>query len=414
MRPPAAGGDGAVGGVGDRCDGCGRQVRAPPSWLGSRGAATGAGCSGRAARRRPAGGDLDGAGAAVSARPSGPVLRRCGLGAPSVGLGRGLRGRRPSSPRPSSPASAPRAARRGSGPHARRDGTGRPGPRSSWRSGSSRRCRAHRTGRGISVLVSPSSLASSCTRMFFAKTWFSLSLASACRIVVPTAGKSSMLVITLPNGDPQRRRVSALGTSRRHARSKRPAGARRCRSSRIEHSHAPRPGDGAADRPGRRRRACSGRAARLRPAAPAADAGPDGHVRSRRRRVILLRCHRLLVVARRLCGTRRLLTSAVVSAGASAALVDSARPSVASAARRRPPGAFHSLLGHHRSRRRRATPSRRSRRWRPTRPRRTRLVGVRRPPRRSWVSLWMSTRTPVRRAARRAFWPSLPMARESW
>ena len=31
-----------------------------------------------------------------------------------------------------------------------------------------------------------------------------------------------------------------------------------------------------------------------------------------------------------------------------------------------------------------------------------------------WVSLLMSTRQPVRRAARRAFWPSRPMARESW
>ena len=32
----------------------------------------------------------------------------------------------------------------------------------------------------------------------------------------------------------------------------------------------------------------------------------------------------------------------------------------------------------------------------------------------SWVSLLMSTRQPVRRAARRAFWPSLPMASDSW
>ena len=30
------------------------------------------------------------------------------------------------------------------------------------------------------------------------------------------------------------------------------------------------------------------------------------------------------------------------------------------------------------------------------------------------VSLWMSIRQPVSRAASRAFWPSLPMARDSW
>ncbi len=30
------------------------------------------------------------------------------------------------------------------------------------------------------------------------------------------------------------------------------------------------------------------------------------------------------------------------------------------------------------------------------------------------VSLWMSIRHPVRRAASRAFWPSLPIASESW
>ncbi len=30
------------------------------------------------------------------------------------------------------------------------------------------------------------------------------------------------------------------------------------------------------------------------------------------------------------------------------------------------------------------------------------------------VSLWMSIRQPVSRAARRAFWPSLPMASDSW
>ena len=44
-------------------------------------------------------------------------------------------------------------------------------------------------------------------------------------------------------------------------------------------------------------------------------------------------------------------------------------------------------------------------------------LGVRRRPTplpASWVSLLMSTRQPVSRAARRAFWPSLPIASDSW
>ena len=67
--------------------------------------------------------------------------------------------------------------------------------------------------------------------------------------------------------------------------------------------------------------------------------------------------------------------------------------------------------------RRRAIPSRRSRRWRPIhrrrirRRRRDRRTGM---PSASCVSERMSTRTPVRRAASRAFWPSRPIARLSW